>query len=523
MLEKNKDYVEMCVSSTDCAFTQNAATQISVDGYVYIPYMRLPDPGVFYILISKEKFEKLQADVNINAETAKQWEINYDLLLKKIGFDTMEELVNYLNSEAECDTLHEAIVSLEHNVKFARDERRGLSKKLDECEKDYISARDKVEALQTENEQLKKKLHEYDPISDFKELFKKLHSIEDTEELEWVLNHACGGRGSVNGWMACAKSWKQNYEALSKLVGFSSKEEVEDYLVNEAECDTLHEAILKLTGENKYACEEWCKANSGNNSWKAAAECNSPKELIEKRETLEKENAYLYAEIRKWKEMTKCETPEAAATWITSYESACGRGNRLAEMVEKLKEEVVSWKNVTGYSIPEDYMHARISGAFHTPFDYTAAWQKATGCDTPEQAKERIKALNERIDESEACYNHLLNLTGFESEGEIEDALDKCDHSTLRKALVDYEFDYESLLKLTGYKSEQDIRAALDYSEQFVYETLRELINSLKRKEKFTEANWQKVTGFSTPEKCSSYIDRLEKKLEDIKNLTEED
>lgn len=377
--------------------------------------------------------------------------------------------------------------------------------------------------LDKENEELKKKLAVPDPFAEYKELFEKLRSKEDVEKLEWTLNHICGGQASANGWRASSQFWNGRYKDLLKLVGFSSKKEVEDYLVNEAECDTLQEAVSKLKDQVKYTCDEWYSANSNNNSWKAAAECNSPKELIEKREALEKEIGVYSRALQEWKEGTGCPSPSAAKTLIESGMSWHHAYNEIKKANEKLGDDVNSWKNVTGYSTPEDYMHARISGAFHTPFDYTAAWQKATGCDTPDKAKERIKALNERIDESEADYNHLLMLTGFESEGEIEDALDKSDHSTLRKALVDYEFDYESLLKLTGYKSEQDIRATLTYSEQFVYETMRELINSLKRKAKFTESNWQEVTGFSTPEKCSSYIDRLEKKLEDIKNLTEED
>ena len=437
MLEKNKDYLEMRVSSTDCAFAQNEWAQVRVDGYVYTTYMNIPDPGELYVFISKEKFEQLK----------------------------------------------------------------------------------------TENEQLKKKLHEFDIMPDYKELLKELYSIEDTEMLEWALNHTCGGRGSVNGWRAVSSFWSEKYKKLSKLVGFSSVEEIEDYLTNEAECDTLHEAISKLKDQVKYTCEEWYSANSLNNSWKAAAECNSPKELIEKIEGLEGKVKVLETEaevysraLLDWKEGTGCPSPAAAKTLIESGISWHHAYRDVKVENEKLTDDVKSWKNVTGYSIPEDYMHARISGAFHTPFDYTAAWQKATGCDTPEQAKERIKALNERIDESEACYNHLLNLTGFESEGEIEDALDKCDHSTLRKALVDYEFDYETLLKLTGYKSEHDIRVALNYSEQFVYETMRELINSLKNNAKFTESNWQHATGCDTPgmaeEKLEFYKERLGKAVQ---------
>ena len=417
MLEKNKDYIEMRVSSTDCAFTQNAPTQISVDGCVYTPYTRLPDPGEFYILISKEKFEKMQADVNINAEIAKQWEINYDLLLKKIGFDTVEELVNYLGSEAECDTLREAIASLEYSVKFARDERRDLSKKLDECEKDYISERNKAEALQTENEQLKQKLHEFDPMPDYKELLKELYSTEDVEKLEWTLNHICGGRGSVNGWIAVSSFWKQKYETLSKLVGFVTVEETRDYLTNEAECDTLHEAILKLKDQVKYTCDEWYSANSRNNSWKAAAECNSPKELMEKIDGFETEIVDLKTKNTEYacriqdlidESCGRKTLIESGASWHHAY-------NEVKAANEKLADDVKSWKNVTGYSTPEDFLHAKISDALKSYNDKIKPWQKATGCDTPEEAEEKIKYYKSRlgnaVQAASCALKHLDNIT----------------------------------------------------------------------------------------------------------------
>lgn len=449
MLEKNKDYIEMRVFSTDYAFVQNEATKICVDGYAYTTHMNIPDPGELYILISKDKFEKMQA----------------------------------------------------------------------------------------ENEELKKKLQVPDPFAEYKELLKKLYSIEDTEALEWTLNHICGGQASANGWRASSQFWNGRYKDLLKLVGFSSKKEVEDYLVNEAECDTLQEAVSKLKDQVKYTCDEWYSANSRNNSWKAAAECNSPKELIEKREALKKEIEVYSRALKEWKEITGCPSPSSAKTLIESGASWHHAYRDVKKANEKLADSIKSWRNATGYSTPEGFLAAMINNTTaslqsdlehyrtisSSQAKYIYNWKETTGCDTPEAAKERIKALNERIDESEACYNHLLMLTGFESEGEIEDSLDKCDHSTLRKALVDYEFDYEELLKLTGYKSNQDIRVELNHGEQFVYENMRELINSLKRKAKFTESNWQEVTGFSAPEKCSSYIDRLEKKLEDIKNLTEED
>lgn len=363
------------------------------------------------------------------------------------------------------------------------------------------------EQLRTENEELKKKLQVPDPFAEYKELFEKLRSKEDIEKFEWTLNHVCGGQASANGWMVTAKLWRRNYETLSKLVGFSSKKEVEDYLVNEAECDTLYEAISKLKDQVKYTCDEWYSANSRNNSWKAAAECNSPKELIEKRETLEKEIEVYSRTLKDWKEGTGCPSPSAAKTLIENGPTRIIYLNDPIGVIEK-------WQKVTGYDRPEDFLKwkANIEGIME-------AWKGLTGCKYPGEAEKRIQALIERIDESEACYNHLLALTGFGSEGEIEDALDQCDHSTLRKALVDYEFDYEELLKLTGYKSNQDIRVALNHSEQFVYESMMELINSLKRQAKFTNLNWQKATGCETPEGAELNIRRLRGRIDEMKEF----
>lgn len=495
MLEKNKDYVEMRVSSTDCAFTQNEPTSICIDGYVYTSYMNLPDPGEFYILISKEKFEKLQTNAGINAELARQWEINYDLLLKKTGFDTVEELVDYI-----------------HDPFMISPEDKTLREIIDECEEDYISERDKAEELQKENEQLKKKLEEfspvpgygeflkalypeateetieklvwttkhivgccpqqnplqtdleyyraissaqaksivcwkeatgcstpeeakelidgnkrqvtklqnrlnaiwgtdeelkkksqeYDPLPDFRELLKKLYSTNDVENLEWTLNHVCGGRGSVNGWIAVSSFWKQKYETLSKLVGFVTVEETLDYLTNEAECDTLHEAILKLKDQVKYTCDEWYSANSRNNSWKAAAECNSPKELMEKIEGLEGKIKVLDRELKihtkalqEWKDGTGCPSPSAAKTLIESGASWHHAHNEIKEVNRKLGDNIKSWQNVTGHSTPEDYLRSRINAAITGHIE----WQKATGCNSPEEVETTMRNLRSKIDE----------------------------------------------------------------------------------------------------------------------------
>lgn len=248
------------------------------------------------------------------------------------------------------------------------------------CDVVVIPKRD-FDRLQTENEQLKTKLQEYDPLPDFRELLKKLYSTNDIEKLEWTLNHVCGGRGSVNGWIAVSLFWKQKYEALSKLVGFVTVEEIQDYLTNEAECDTLHETLLKLIDENKYACEQWYGANSENNSWKAAAKCNSPKELIEKREALDKEIGVYSRALKEWKEITGCPSPSAAKTLIDS-------------MYTPLKESYLAMKKDLDQEI--------------------VTWQKATCCDSPEEANKKLKSYENRLDSvkqsASIAIRHLDNI-----------------------------------------------------------------------------------------------------------------
>lgn len=452
------------------------------------------------------------------------------------------------------------------------------------------------EALQTDNEQLKKKLEEFSPIPEYKEFLMHLYSVEDAEKLEWVLRHVSGGMASTNEWIAISKFWKNNYAVLSELVGFSSVEEIQDHLTNEVECDTLHEAILKLIDENKYVCEEWCSANSSNNSWKAAAECNSPKELIEKlnllrddisgRSTvieshkrdiekwqkatgclrpedistesliakaaqLDQEVKILNGALREWREGTGCPGPIAAKALIESGMAYEHGYHEAQEENRKLTEEVDSWKNVTGYSTPEDYTHARINNA--TPFDYTAAWQavtgcscpkdlskkivewektltphmsardlcsamsnaikshkssiekwqKQTGCDTPDQVKSRIEGLENAIrltnrnmiKEIESNIDEWQKFTGCDSPQKAG-----CKINNLCDEICKLKGDYDHLLELTGYKNEKGICAALVFSdENHLYITMRDLINSLKRKAKFTESNWQKATGCDTP------------------------
>lgn len=294
MLEKNKDYVEFTLQTMMATHgPYQDDTEVSMTGVIN-GYRGLPgclDIPCDVVVISKRYFDRLQTeneelkkklgefDFMGWMESAKLWKKKYDDIFKLIGFSSDEELHDYLANDAKCDTLREAIASLEHNVKFARDEHRDLSKKLDECEKDYISERDKVTALQIENEQLKKKLQVPDPFAEYKELFEKLHSKEDIEKFEWTLNHICGGQASANGWMVTAKLWRRNYETLSKLVGFSSTEEIQDYLTNEAECDTLQEAVSKLKDQVKYTCDDWQKVTG----FSTPEKCSSYIDRLEKK------------------------------------------------------------------------------------------------------------------------------------------------------------------------------------------------------------------------------------------------
>lgn len=435
MLEKNKKCIEFSMRSMMLSRRPyQEDVNIEITGMISGREIFAENPfdiPIDVVVIPKKEVERLQEYNQRYRELAKQWEENYNLLLKKTGFDTVEELVNYIhdngpNSQMNWETLKEII---------------------NDAEEDYISERDKAEELQKENEQLKKKLEGFSPVSGYSEFLKALYpeATEETiEKLVWTTNQILDCPVSANGWEESAKFWKKRYDDLFKLVGFSSAAEMGDYLTNEAECDTLHEAILKLIDENKYAYEEWCKANSSNNSWKAAAECNSPKELMKKIEGFEKEIGIYSRALQEWKEVTGYPSPSAAKTAIEAGASWCHTYNDVKKANEELGELIMSW-------------------------------QKATSCETPEKAKELISSKNAGIVE-------LKN---------------KLDASLT---------EYEVLLKLTGYKSEDAIRVMLNDSEQFVYENMRELINSLKRKLKFTESNWQTATGCKTPDEAKSAI-----------------
>lgn len=178
--------------------------------------------------------------------------------------------------ENECRVWHDTADHQLEQIHGLEDEVNKFYDMFDGCESAYVKQR--IDEMKDEIEQLKNKSHEYDPIPDYKELLAKLYSKEDVEKLEWTLNHICGGQASVNGWKATAKFWRQNCEAIHKLVGFSSVEEIEDYLVNEAESDTLNEAISKLNDEVTYTSNEWKDMDKKLKEWQKATGRISPEE-----------------------------------------------------------------------------------------------------------------------------------------------------------------------------------------------------------------------------------------------------
>ena len=427
MLEKNKDYVEFTLQYTSVDWARSKdCPEVCLKGYSDFFFPGVPIMDVVcnefdhkVVVVSKRDFEKMQADVNINAEIAKQWEINYDLLLKKIGFDTVEELVNYLNSEAECDTLHDAI----HLMCKEMDRRQ---KKIDELRNEVKYTSEKWASTNSSNNSWKAAAECNSP----KELIEKLNLLRD----------------DISGRRTVIEHYKRDIEKWQKATGCISPKDI------------------------------------------------STSSLIAKTTQLDQEVKILNGALQEWREGTGCPGPIAAKALIESGMSYEYEYHEAQKENWKLTEEVDSWKNVTGYSTPEDYMHARISGAFHIPFDYTAAWQKATGCDTPEAAKKRISGLISEAEAWESDYNHLLALTGFDNEGEIEDFLEQNNDRNKLTTVIDN-------LKLEN----ETMKSALGASNLAMQKELESNIDE-----------WQKATGRISPEAAKRYIDRLKGRLNKI-------
>lgn len=152
-----------------------------------------------------------------------------------------------------------------------------------------------------------------------------------------------------------------------------------------------------------------------------------PKREFEKLQTeneelkkkLEQEVKILNGALQEWKEITGCPTPIAAKTLIESGMSYEHGYHEVQEENRKLTDEVKSWLNVTGYATPEDYLSAKIRTVYIELEPSNVTWRDATGCDTPEEAKSRIKGLE-----------NAVRLTDKTLLGELERAIDAWQKAT---------------------------------------------------------------------------------------------
>lgn len=352
MLEKDKNCIEFSAHSmvvTHMPYQED--TEIAITGMIpgrEILAANNPfDIPCDVVILPKREFERLQAE----NEQLKQ---DYVALSKLVGFSSVEKIQDYLaNDEAECDTLKDALANLRGAVVYANGMWAKTVSKLTESEKDRISERDKATVLEQEAKIYSKALQEWKEDTGCPSPSAAKTLIESG--MSW--HHAYNEVKEQNQKLADKiKEWKEATDCpapySAKVLIESGMEYARGYHEIQEENQKLADEVKswqKATGYDKPKNFLKWKANIEGNleAWKFGTGCEYPA------------NARILLE--KWKVLTKCETPEAAATWIASYESACERGNKLAEEVE--------------------------------------SWQRTTDCKTPEEAETTLRNLRSRIDE----------------------------------------------------------------------------------------------------------------------------
>ena len=411
MLQKNKDYVEFTLqfATVDRARSKDHP-EICLNGYSDFNFPGVPMDVVCkefntkVVVVGKRDFERLQADDQHYRELAKQREENYNLLLKKTGFDTVESLVYYLNDIIQCDTMLEVVSSyISERDKAAEafeKETNVYSRALKEWKESTdcpspSAAKSLLKHYCDENKKLQKKIEELrDDISGrstviehYKRDIEKWQKVTgclrpeditpgcmgflgEVEKLAWVTEQTCCGRDlrdalqadleyyralsssqakSIYGWKEATgcdtpEMAKEAIKEWKAVTGCQTPDKARDLI---AEMMNNKETTIYL-GDTHNVIARWQKVTGYDKpqdflKWKANIE-----EIMQawKDRTGCKYPGEAGELLEKWKVMTKCETPEEAATWITSYESACERGNKLAE---KVKE----WEAATGSINPE--------------------------------------------------------------------------------------------------------------------------------------------------------------------------
>lgn len=184
--------------------------------------------------------------------------------------------------------------------------------------------------LQTENNQLKKKLEEFSPVPGYKDFLKALYPEtfeSDIEKLVWATEQLCCGRDLQHA----LRTDLENYKRVSSV-------------------------------QAKY--------------------------------------------IRSWKEATGCPSPSAAKNLIDSTESWHQAYRDVKATNEKLADNIKSLKKAIGYSTPEGLLSAvtkevteckTLVDIINELDQEIDKWQKATKCNSPEEAEKMIEQLVDDI------------------------------------------------------------------------------------------------------------------------------
>lgn len=85
------------------------------------------------------------------------------------------------------------------------------------CNVVMVSKRD-FERLQTENEELKKKLEEFSPIPEYREFITALYPREDVDKIVWATGQLCCGRDMQNALQADLEFYRTLYSSQSIML-----------------------------------------------------------------------------------------------------------------------------------------------------------------------------------------------------------------------------------------------------------------------------------------------------------------
>lgn len=131
------------------------------------------------------------------------------------------------------------------------------------------------ERLQVENEELKKKLSEFEPIPGYREFLTALYPWEDVEKLVWITSQLCCGRDLRHALQTDLEYYKSVSSVQAKSIccwkeatGCNTPEEAEKKI------ESLKGALRKC---NSIMLKE---LDQEIDTWQKATGCNSPEEVM---------------------------------------------------------------------------------------------------------------------------------------------------------------------------------------------------------------------------------------------------